>query len=191
MSAFPPHARHSDAPPVNPYASPMSSGYVPSTDAEAIRRELLSHEASVCLIGTLYYLGAFLALPLALFPLGMMLRGEGDSFVFILLLIIVGFIMTNVMIGRGLRRFHPAARIVASLFALMGLMAFPIGTLISGYILYLLYSPKGNRIFSAEYQEIIRQTPDISYRFPLATTFVAVVLILAIAGGVAWLVVAG
>jgi hypothetical protein len=36
--------------------------------------------------------------------------------------------------------------------------------LINGYILYLVFSEKGRRVFSPEYQEIIRQTPHVKYQ---------------------------
>jgi hypothetical protein len=46
----------------------------------------------------------------------------------------------------------------------IGLIGFPIGTIINGYILYLLVSKKGSTIFSPEYKEIIALTPGVKYK---------------------------
>jgi hypothetical protein len=48
--------------------------------------------------------------------------------------------------------------------AAIGLLGVPFGTLINGYILYLLLSHKGQRIFAADYPEIVAATPHIKYR---------------------------
>ena len=42
----------------------------------------------------------------------------------------------------------------------------PIGTVIGLYMLYLLFSPKGSKVLSAEYRDIVLLTPDIRYRMP-------------------------
>jgi hypothetical protein len=44
----------------------------------------------------------------------------------------------------------------------IGLLGFPIGTLINGYILYLFLSKKGRTVFAPEYQEVIEATPHVS-----------------------------
>jgi hypothetical protein len=49
-------------------------------------------------------------------------------------------------------------------FAFLGLIAFPIGTIINAYILYLLLSAKGKYVFSADYRAVITATPHIRYK---------------------------
>ena len=46
----------------------------------------------------------------------------------------------------------------------IGLLGFPIGTLINGYILYLFLSKKGRTIFAPAYQDVIAATPHVKYR---------------------------
>ena len=69
----------------------------------------------------------------------------------------------------------------------IGLIGFPIGTLISAYILYLLGSQKGVQVFSDEYAEVIAATPHIKYRssklvIVLVVLLVALVVIGVVAG---------
>jgi hypothetical protein len=56
------------------------------------------------------------------------------------------------------------ARIPTGILSGLGLLGFPLGTLINGYILYLIFSQKGKTVFSEEYQAVIEQTPHIKYR---------------------------
>jgi hypothetical protein len=79
-------------------------------------------------------------------------------------LLLLGLGFAQGFIGFGLNKLKSWARISAALFAGVGLLAFPIGTLINGYILYLLLSAKGKMVFSDEYREIIEQTPEIKYK---------------------------
>jgi hypothetical protein len=46
----------------------------------------------------------------------------------------------------------------------IGLLGFPCGTIISGYLLYLLLSAKGEMVFSSAYKEVMQATPHIRYR---------------------------
>ena len=55
-------------------------------------------------------------------------------------------------------------RIVGCILSGLGLLNFPVGTLINAYILYLFLSKKGRMVFSAEYKDIIAATPDVKYR---------------------------
>lgn len=152
----------------NPFAAPESMEYAVNTDsrpAALIRQKYLSHEASVQSVGSLYLLGSLVTLLAGGFLTYIVLSGSdpgsrdtGAS----LLLLGLGFAQGFLAVG--LNKLNRWARITATLFAGLGLLAFPIGTLINGYILYLLLSAKGKMVFSDEYREVIRQTPDIKYR---------------------------
>jgi hypothetical protein len=172
--------------PDNPYASPRAIGTeTPTSDAEAIRMAHLSHEASVRSIGSLYYLGGILtAITLvSLLVVGVTggdTFGPGDVFGFAILF---GMLTISFGIGRGLRTLRRSAQIFAGLISTLGLLAFPIGTLINGYILCLLFSSKGNRVFSAEYKEIIEQTPHVVYRQSTLLAVLAVILLLLLLTG--------
>ena len=64
--------------------------------------------------------------------------------------------------------------------AAIGLLGFPVGTLINAYILYLLLSKKGALILSPAYAEIRRATPHIRYRMPVWNWIVIAIVVLAV-----------
>jgi hypothetical protein len=59
--------------------------------------------------------------------------------------------------GYGLRSLRPHARRIAIVFGVVGSPFFPLGTLVGGYVLNLLFSDKGKRIFSEEYNALSRR----------------------------------
>jgi hypothetical protein len=168
----------------NPYQTPTANieNFSPAeaANAELIRKAHINHESSVRSIGLLYYImggiaslgiGAAIVIPMV----------ENDSFngvgIFTALTgaFVVALLALYLWTGRGLRTLKPSARIVAGILAALGLLSFPIGTLINGYFLYLLFSEKGKTVFSDDYQNVIDATPHIK-----AGTSVLVWLLLAI-----------
>lgn len=99
----------------------------------------------------------------------------GVSFIFLLL----G--AGQLWVGYGLRRLRKWARIPTGILSGLGLLAFPIGTLINAYILYLLFCQKGKMVFSDEYRAVIEQTPHIKYRTSIIVWIVLGLLLLLIA----------
>lgn len=169
----------------NPFRAPEASFGDPDVAASdvAIRKEHISHEASVKSIGSLYLLGGIVLLFASgylLFAVNAAPGGGGlgpgiDPRLVLLPLLAVIQCITAV----GLRRLRGWARIVSGILSGIGLIGFPIGTLINGYILYLLFSAKGSMVFSPEYQKIIAQTPHIKYRTSIIVwVFVGLLLVL-------------
>ena len=76
------------------------------------------------------------------------------------------------------------ARIPTGILSGIGLLAFPIGTLINAYVLYLIFSAKGKMVFSDEYRAVIEQTPHIKYRTSIIVWIVLGLLLLLIAFGI-------
>lgn len=169
----------------NPYQTPEANVDVVNTDdnAEAIRREFINHEASIRSIGLLYYLGT---LALAISAIVMLFDfNSGQMTVDALFLaLFLGLAALYYWIGSGLRALRPNVRIVAGIFAALGLLSFPIGTIINGYILYLLFSKKGERVFSADYQAIVDATPHIKYKTSIIVWILLALLILMIGAAV-------
>ncbi len=60
------------------------------------------------------------------------------------------------LLGRGLRRLRRGVRGPTIALAGLGLLGFPLGTLINGYILWLMLSKKGQLVFSPEYAAVDR-----------------------------------
>jgi hypothetical protein len=146
----------------------------PISDPAALRRKYLNHEASLRSLGSLYYLGAALGALggiMALFgrtqslPLGYLLGP---------LMILIGLAYWK--LGSWLRALDVRGRIPANILACIGLLAFPFGTAINAYILYLLNSKKAAVVFSEDYRRVIEATPEIKYRTSKIVVVFAVLL---------------
>ena len=159
----------------------MREGVVGDPEYERIRKEHINHEASVKSVGLLYFLGGgFLAVAgvCYLFALGISNRAEFGAAIGVLFIAVAG---VQIWTGIGLRRLKSWARIPAGVLSGLGLLAVPIGTLINGYILYLLFCKKGTMVFSEGYQRVIAETPHIKYRTSIVVWVLLGLLILLIA----------
>lgn len=155
----------------SPFASDLSQD-------EQIRHQYLSHEAEVRSLGTLYVLGACLcgimtSVNIVGFGASLEMINSGRLVFYDVLyqfatLIIIGlFTALFFFSGIGLRRLEPWSRISSVIISAIGLLLFPVGTLIGVYLLYLLLSRKAKVIFSDEYRQIIERTRHIKYKDPL------------------------
>jgi len=178
----------------NPYAAPQVESFaaaapIVDTDAERIRKLYLNHEASVQSIGLLYYIGGGLMV-LGMFSGAVFVMQRGGLGVSVVVLLLYGGLAAiSFVLGRGLRTLHRYVRIpvvilscLNVLLALLGLIGggslFALIVLaINAYILYLLLSPKGGMVFSAQYAEIRHQTPHIKYRTSIIVRIAAVILL--------------
>lgn len=137
---------------------------LPAGNAEELRKAHIKHEASVKSVGLLYYLGGVALFGLGVSELFLGLRGIGRPTA---LLVGAAFLVLSVMEfvgGWGIRRLRPWARIFVGVVSGIGLFGFPVGTIISAYILHLVFSQKGAMLFTPEYHAAIAQTPHIRYR---------------------------
>jgi hypothetical protein len=66
--------------------------------------------------------------------------------------------------GFRVRKLEKGSRVMVGVFSGLGLLGFPIGTLISAYILHLVFGKKGKVVFSDEYKEAILATPHIKHK---------------------------
>jgi uncharacterized membrane protein (DUF2068 family) len=174
--------------------------------AEAVRRAHIGHEAAVKSIGSLHYLGAFFGF-LAVVPIvieGLSQAGAANperiGYVVGAALVYVVVSSLQLALGIGLRKLQTWARwtdvalislslillvIATAGMAVMGIypvvIGYLIGSLIPGYMLYLLVSSKAATIFSPEYKAIIAQTPHIKYRTSLVLKIVLAILVAVIA----------
>lgn len=147
------------------------------SEAETTRRAYLGHEAAIKSVGALYYLGAAISLLGAV--LAPMPAKEREASI-VIGLVLAALAVAYVVVGWGVRRLKPWSRIAASVVAVPGLLGFPIGTIISGYILYLMLSKKGRRVYSAEYQGVIAATPQIRYRSTILIWFFLILILLVV-----------
>jgi len=148
----------------NPYAATAISGLETATDMSdvaRIRREHIGHEASIRSIGLLYYVGSAICLGVGL-PTLLAARTRADVFTALVVVFPIGVAL--VVLGFGLRGLRPWVRPFTILISIVGLVGFPVGTLISAYVLYLILSSKGRLVLSSQYADIVERTPFITYR---------------------------
>tara|TARA_R110002050_G_scaffold209687_1_gene345693 strand:+ start:210 stop:908 length:699 start_codon:yes stop_codon:yes gene_type:complete len=160
-------------------------------DAEAVRKANLTHEASVKSIGLLYYISAgfgFIAGLMSLVgAIGLMGQSSSEGAGVSLLVAIALLVLSPLqfIVARWLRQLNPKARTPATIFSVLGLLGFPIGTIINGYFLYLLQSKKGATVFSAEYAKVIAATPHIKYKTPIVVWILFGLVVLLIVAAIA------
>jgi hypothetical protein len=168
---------------LNPYATPRAvvADEGVGSQAEAVREEHIEHEASVKSAGVLFILGGLFSLVAAS---GMIVSSAAvaeDRPGFLVLSVMVALLaVTYIAMGWGLRMLRTWARRPAVGLAVIGLLGFPIGTLINAYILWLLLAAKGRRVLAADYAAIVKATPHVRYRAPLWIWIVLGAIVLAI-----------
>lgn len=174
----------------NPYQTP-SGAPAPlspqdlSGDPEVIRNQYLKHEAQIKSIGALYYLGSVFMIFTAFTAIAKPdLRPQqiGIAIFFVL------FAFLQIFIGSGLRKLKSWARVVAIILSALGLLAVPIGTIISLIVLLILASKKSIAIFTPEYRAVIAATPHIKYKssiiFKICLIFLLVIVLIGIIAAV-------
>jgi hypothetical protein len=117
----------------NPYAPPrakVEDVVVSSGEEHAIRTEHIKREAEIRSIGSLYYIGGA-GLCLAAFgvmfsPRTQFPNPHAPSPAALLAICVVGAV-ASFFVGTALRKLRPWARIVAIVFAALGLLGFPLG----------------------------------------------------------------
>ncbi len=162
--------------PFNPYAG--ASQVVEDVDspgdliaqAEALRRDHLTYEANLKIMGGLCYLcgvGALWMLvqrvSFANSELGIEFSGAMSSVWLSIVAPPVIAMMIFFALGRGLLTLKPWVRLPGFLICLAGLFIFPVGTVVCAYVLYLFYSDKDCFILSREYAAIVAATPEVKY----------------------------
>lgn len=164
----------------NPYAAPAApvEDVGTNAEAEAIRRAHISHEASIKAVGFLYYLGG---VGVTLAGIMGLASGGAEALVVSALMLLIG--VGQFFAGWGVRGLTKWGRVLGCIVSALGLLAFPIGTAINAYVLYLFLSKKGRTIFSPEYKDVIAATPHVKYKTSIIVwIFLALVLGLIVLG---------
>lgn len=165
----------------------VKEGMSMDSNAEVLRRQYIRHEAGVKSVGLLYLLGGagFLLGGFGVLA-GALGRLENLSEVLLpaALMTLIGALMIYTAIN--IRKLKRWTRIPIGILSGIGLLGFPVGTLINLYILYLVFSQKGQMVYSEEYQQVIAQTPHIKYRTSiLIWILLGIVLLIVVAGLIA------
>jgi hypothetical protein len=170
----------------NPYAAPSEyslPGTQPSED-ERIRRNHLNAELNIKGIGLLYFLGGILTIVSLLATnrnASQLPPGSAEATGYLIGTALVP--LTFLILGYGLRKLNTFARIIAGILSTFGLLGFPIGTVISIFFLYCLFSKKGRFVTTAGYKEVIARTPHIKRKTSVVVwIFLALLIIFFVFG---------
>lgn len=175
----------------NPYAPPQVTDLAPPRSeiqqAEAIRQEHIKVEATVKSVGTLYYLGAFMFIVFALATIFVPSMDKSADSVDQIAYGVIGLVVGLVygLLAYGLRRLRSWARWPTVVFTCIGLLGFPLGTLISILILVNLLGKKPDMVFSPAYKDIIAATPHVKHKTSIAVKVLLVILLLVLIGIIA------
>ena len=181
----------------NPYAAPaVAEALVNLTTGEMsqatqIRHEHINHEASIRGIGICLYVSSFLVILIAVppmlfnFPLfslvpylvgGFFFAELRDSQPDVWLLTLVNFGIGSLFVlfavvqgwaARGLRALNGSVRSWAVAISALGLINFPVGTVISSYFIYVLGSEQGQFVMTPEYAAVRAATPHVHSTTPI------------------------
>jgi hypothetical protein len=181
----------------NPYEAPAARVDDPGNDDAdtAIRRPLLRHEASLRSVGWLYWLGALVLgfAGVVMLPQALSTGPQGDfgyGFVIVAVVYLV-LAIASAITGWGFRTLAPWVRIPGGILSGIGLLGIPVGTLINGYILYLMFGAKGRRILSDDYAAIRARTPHLRFTRGTGEKIGIALVLLVPAGLLAWLIARG
>ncbi len=179
----------------NPYEAPQSFDAPPNpiSDAETVRLEHLKTEASIKSIGILYYLGGAVLVLASIAGFGAFEKTEGieDLAGQATVAVFFALAIAQFIVGSAVRKLKPWSRIGIGILSGIGLLGFPLGTLINGYILFLTFGKKGRMVFSEPYKEIIAATPHVKYKTPKAVWIILAVVVAIIGIGIASLAFIG
>lgn len=144
-----------------------------ATDA-ALRAEHLHHETILLTMGRLYLVAGAALFLAAIMIVALRQTGEGLRVASVFAMLAAG----HAFAGLHLRGLDARARFSASVMAVLGLLAFPVGTVLSGYVLYLVHAPKGRRILSPDYRAVVEKTPEYKCKVTHAGFALGVALVL-------------
>lgn len=149
----------------NPYAAPQSNTVVQYPSTEQERLLYINHEAYIRFIGGFWGLLGLLLMIVNLIFLGNGSGLSGDSTI----PIFFGLIgLLTLRLGLGIRKFNPWCRRIVILFSPLGVLAgclsLPggiIDCITNGFVLWVLLSEKGRRIFKPDYKDVISGAPHV------------------------------
>jgi hypothetical protein len=133
----------------------IGEGILP-THSELVRQENFKFEQSVRSIGVLYLLAGTLFIVGAIAALNILGLG---GIVWVIPSLIVGGGL--IWLSNLLQSLDPLGQKPALIISIIGMLLFPIGTVLGGYALVLLLCKRGRYIYSDEYRQIISDTPEI------------------------------
>ncbi|WP_395750771.1 hypothetical protein [Prosthecobacter sp.] len=163
----------------NPYAAPQSQTLLNpvKSEEETLRAEHISTESTIKSVGALFLLPAAVLLVIGW---QMLLRYPHDSHSRMGLLTLAAGLVLGV-VGYGMRSLRNWARIPAILVSACGLIAFPIGTLISVCMVLKLLGKQARQVMTDDYRRIVTLTPHVKLKTSATTWAVLALVVVVIA----------
>lgn len=152
-----------------------------------IREEHLRHETSLKAIGALFLLVGVL-FGIAGFQYLYKASAGGRNLPLTAILPLLVLMLLFFTTGIYVRLLSRWAWLPLGAILFLGLLLFPLGTLINGYVIYLFLCRKGRTVFSPSYQRVIELTPQLQYRTsPVLIAMVIMLAIVIVTGVIAFL----
>ncbi len=150
----------------NPYAAPegqaWSDSFLPSSP-QAVRKQFIHCESNIHSIGGLMILGGLLvsfgfglAASIAIADGGL---DRGVRAGFLIAIVLAG--LWQIYTGIQLRRLKMSSRVPAAIACGIWILFIPVGTILGGVSLWYIMRPAASFVFSEEYAQVIRNTPEI------------------------------
>ena len=163
----------------NPYSTPtvpVVKATKESSQLEKTRLEHLSHEAALQAVGSLFVITSMIISSLmVIFTLEFLdeeLVNNERTFILSYWVLVPIFLY----IGIKLRRLDYSIRNTVIAAGVLMLFAFPVGSVIGPFVLYIVCCKKGSFILSERYTNIRYQTPRLQYETKLFTKVFAVIV---------------
>ncbi len=153
------------------------------------RKDHIIHEALVRSVSVFYLLAALPLIALGAYGAfgAIALVGSGWALFAVFVTLVwwgIAYLLVNT--GIGIWKLRGRSRVVSIVLSVLGLISIPVGTIISVFVLYVMCSGKGQKVFSPSYQHVIAQTQQLRRNnlliFGIVTGLVLLVLAQSIIG---------
>ena len=168
----------------NPYAAPEEQAFPVSkaaSDPEVVRRQFIHCESNIKSIsGLMIFGGLLMSCGFALATVRVFTGSNGDFWsslrgLFFLSVILAG--IWQIYTGIQLRRLKLTSRVPAAIACGLWILFVPVGTILGGISLWYLLRPAATFVFSDEYAEIMRRSPDVEASTSIAGWSVLLVIL--------------
>ena len=152
----------------NPYAAPEEQALpvsLAASDPEVVRRQFIHCESNIKSIsGLMIFGGLLMSFGFTTATVNVFTGSNGDFWsslqgLFFLSVILAG--IWQIYTGIQLRRLKLTSRVPAAIACGLWILFVPVGTILGGISLWYLLRPAANFVFSEEYAEVVRHTPQV------------------------------